>query len=115
MTHICVGNLNVIGSDNGLLPGQRQAITWTIVEILLIGPLETNFNEIFIRIITLVRHKKAWFDCKMHGSAQKNPGSTQKYPPQHASIDIAIVKHPPLPREKYFFPILLKYFVFKNP
>ena len=26
MTHICVGNLTIIGSDNGLSPGRRQAI-----------------------------------------------------------------------------------------
>ena len=25
-THICVGNLTIIGSDNGLSPGRRQAI-----------------------------------------------------------------------------------------
>ena len=42
------------------------------------------------------------------------PGSTQKCPPQHASVDIAIIKHTPS-CEKYIFPILFKYFVFKNP
>ena len=52
MTHICVGNLTIIGSDNGLLPGRRQAITWTNVGILLIGPLWTNFSEISIKIQT---------------------------------------------------------------
>ena len=26
VTHICVGNLTIIGSDNGLPPGRRQAI-----------------------------------------------------------------------------------------
>ena len=50
VTHICVGNLIIIGSDNGLLPGRRQAITWTIVGILLIGPLGTNFSEMLIEI-----------------------------------------------------------------
>ena len=29
MTHICVGKLTIIGSDNGLSPGRRQAIIWT--------------------------------------------------------------------------------------
>ena len=29
VTHICVGKLNIIGSDNGLSPEQRQAIVWT--------------------------------------------------------------------------------------
>ena len=33
MTHICAGNLAIIGSDNGLLPGRCQAITWTNAEI----------------------------------------------------------------------------------
>ena len=50
MTHICVGNLNVIDSDNGLSPGRRQAIIWTNSGILLIGPLATNFSEIVIEI-----------------------------------------------------------------
>ena len=44
----------------------------------------------------MVRHKKARFDTKM-------PGSTQKCPPQHAPVDIAIIKHPHS-CEKYFFP-----------
>ena len=48
--HICVNKLNIIGSDNGLSPGQQQAIIWTNVGILLIGPLETNFNETLIKI-----------------------------------------------------------------
>ena len=29
VTHICVGNLTIIGPDNGLSPGRRQAIIWT--------------------------------------------------------------------------------------
>ena len=44
MTHTCDGYLTIIGSDNGLSPGRRQAITWTNVGILLIGPLGTNFS-----------------------------------------------------------------------
>ena len=52
VTHICVGNLTITGSDNGLSPGRRQAITWTNVGILLIGPLGTNFIEILIGIQT---------------------------------------------------------------
>ena len=49
MTHICVGKLAIIGSDNGLSPGRRQAIFWTNAEILSIGPLGTNFSENFNR------------------------------------------------------------------
>ena len=52
-THICVGKLTIIDSDNGLSPGRRQTIIWTNAGILLIGPLGTNFNEIFIEIHTL--------------------------------------------------------------
>ena len=51
--HICVGKLTIIGSDNGLPPGRRQAIIWTNAGILLIGLLGTNFNEILIEIDTL--------------------------------------------------------------
>ena len=51
-THICVGKLTIIGSDNGLSPGRRQAIIWTIAGILLIGPSGTNFSEILIGIQT---------------------------------------------------------------
>ena len=52
VTHICVGKLTNIDSDNGLSPEQRQAIIWTNVGILLIGPLGTNFSEIVIEIQT---------------------------------------------------------------
>ena len=50
--HICVGKLTIIGSDNGLSRGRRQAIIWTIAGMLLIGPLGTNFSEISIGIQT---------------------------------------------------------------
>ena len=42
-THICVSNLNTIGSDNGLSLGRRQGIIWTNGGQFLIGPLGTNF------------------------------------------------------------------------
>ena len=52
MTHSSVGNLTIIGSDNGLSPGRRQAIIWTNAEILLFGPSGTNLSEIAIAILT---------------------------------------------------------------
>ena len=52
VTLICVDNLTIIGSDNGLSPGRRQAIIWTNAWILLIGPLGTNFIEMLIEIHT---------------------------------------------------------------
>ena len=48
VTHICVSNLIITGSDNGLWPCQRQAIIWTNAGTLLIGPLHTIFSEILI-------------------------------------------------------------------
>ena len=57
MTHICVGKLTNIGSDNGLSPGRRQAIILTNAAILLIGPLGTNFSESLIIIHTFSFNK----------------------------------------------------------
>ena len=42
VTNICVSELTIIGSDNGLWPGRRQAIIWTNAGILLI---RTNFRN----------------------------------------------------------------------
>ena len=50
VTHTCVVKQTIIGSDNGLSPGRRQAIIWTNAGILLFGPLGTNFSEILIGI-----------------------------------------------------------------
>ena len=50
VTHICVGNLTNIGSDNGLSPYRRQAITWINDGILLIGSLGTHFSGMLIEI-----------------------------------------------------------------
>ena len=49
--HICVSKIIIIGSDNGLSPGRRQAI-WINDGILLTGPLGINFSEILIEINT---------------------------------------------------------------
>ena len=67
VTHICVGNLTIIGPDNGLSPGRRQAIIWTNAGILLIGPWGTNFSEILNGIQTF-SFKKMHFEnvvCEM--------------------------------------------------
>ena len=52
VTHICVSKIIIIGTDNGLSPGRRQAIIWTNAGTLLIGPLGINFSEILIEILT---------------------------------------------------------------
>ena len=51
-THICVSKFTITASDNGLMPGRRQAIIWNNAGILSIGPLGTNFSEILIEILT---------------------------------------------------------------
>ena len=44
VTHICVSELSIFGSDNGLSPGRRQAIIKTNAGLLLIWSLGTNFS-----------------------------------------------------------------------
>ena len=42
---MCVGNPTIIGTDNGLSPGRRQAIIWTNAGKLSVRSLGTNFGE----------------------------------------------------------------------
>ena len=42
--------ITIIGSDNGLSLGRRQAIIWANAGMLLIGPLGTGFREMLIGI-----------------------------------------------------------------
>ena len=58
VTHICVDNQTIIGSDNGLTPGRRQAIIRTNTGILLTGHLGTNFSDILIKMQTFSFQKK---------------------------------------------------------
>ena len=74
VTHICIVKLTIIGSDNGLSPGRRQAIIWTNAGILLIRPLGTNFSEILIGIQTWKCHLPNavhlfWPQCVKHQSS----------------------------------------------
>ena len=50
LTHLCLGKLTNISSDNGLSPGRRQAFLWTNTGLLAIGPLWTHFSEFSIKI-----------------------------------------------------------------
>ena len=49
MTQICVGKLTIIGSDNGLSPGRRQAIIWTkcwnIANLTLMNKFQWYFYQ----------------------------------------------------------------------
>ena len=60
VTHICVSKLTIIGSDNGLSPGRRQAIIWNNAGLLLIEPLGTNSSEIAIGI-----QRKCTWTCRL--------------------------------------------------
>ena len=64
VTHICVGNLTTIGSDNGLSPDRRQTIIWTNDGILLIWPVGTNFNDILIKTSYIFFPKCIW-KCRL--------------------------------------------------
>ena len=50
VTHICVGKLTILDSENGLSPERRQAIIETNDGILLIRTSGTNFSEILSEI-----------------------------------------------------------------
>ena len=45
VTHICVSNLPIIGSDNGLAPSHHLNQRWTIVDWALRTKLQWNFNR----------------------------------------------------------------------
>ena len=55
--YICVSELTIIGSDNGLLPARHQAITWTNASLLSIGLVRTICSEI---IFIQEMHLKMW-------------------------------------------------------
>ena len=78
--HICICKLTVIGSDNGLSPDRRQAITWTNAGLLLIGPLGTNFSEILIEILSFSFKKR-----------RLNVSSAKRRP---FCLDLNVLRHP---------------------
>ena len=65
VTHICVGKLGPIGSENGFSPVRRQAISWTNARLLLIEPLGTNFSEILIEIHTFSSKNNCAWKCRL--------------------------------------------------
>ena len=62
-------NKVIIGSGNGLLSIQHQAITWTNEGVLLIGIMATKFNENLIKMtfsyneMTLEILSAKWWPC----------------------------------------------------
>ena len=69
MTHICVDNLSIIASDDGLSPRRHQDSIWTNCAILLIRTLGSNFSQTLTKIQTFSFKKK---HCKL-SSAKKLP------------------------------------------
>ena len=55
-----VSKLSIIGSDDGLSPGRRLTIIWTNDDMWLIGPLESNFNDIFVEIYKFSFQNVVW-------------------------------------------------------
>ena len=84
---------------------------------------DCSISSALAMIITLVRHKKARFDSKMHGSTLKSPVQhknarfdTKMPSPACISWHCHYQTPPPPPHVRnIFFPILFQYFVFKNP
>ena len=64
MTHRCVSKQTISGSDNGLLPGLRQAIICTNAGMLLIRPLGANFNVILSETYIFSLNKCIW-KCRL--------------------------------------------------
>ena len=60
MMHICFSKLNIIGSNNDLSPGRRQAIVWTSTGILLIGPLEQISKKFYLKLNRFHSRKCTW-------------------------------------------------------
>ena len=80
VTHICVGKLIIIGSDNGLSPDRRQAVIWTNAPLPPIGPLRTYFNENLIKI--------QQFSKKMHVKML-----SAKWHPSCLGLNVLTVQH----------------------
>ena len=63
-THVCVNNVTIIGSDNGLSPGRCQATIRINDGILLTRTLGANFGEIVSEINTF-SFKKIHLKCRL--------------------------------------------------
>ena len=69
LSDIWVSKVPITGADNGLSPGQREAIIWTNSGILLPGPLGTKFSEISIGINTDIVIQENAFQNVVHNVA----------------------------------------------
>ena len=96
VTYICVSKLTIIGSDNGLSSGRRQAIFWTsnIVNWTLTIKLQWNLNRNFYIFI----HENAFENAvwKMAATSSRpryvnaffSPWYSTRYDTQNKELDI---------------------------
>ena len=76
VTHICVSKLTIIGSDNGLSPGRRQAIIWTNAGILLTRTLGTKTSvKSYAKFIHFHSQKCIW-KCRLRNGVYLVSAST---------------------------------------
>ena len=66
LTHLCVSKQTIISSNNGFLPGWRQAIIWTNTGMLLLEPVGTEFSGNLIGIHTFSSGKLGPFCLGLH-------------------------------------------------
>ena len=93
VTHICVNKLTIIGSDNGLSPGRRQAIIWTNAGISLIRNLGRNVSEILAKFIHFHSRKCIW-KCRLRNGVYLVSASMSLWEHYQGSIDVNhVLKH----------------------
>ena len=100
MTHIYASKLNIIGSDNGLSPGRRQAIIWT--NAIVNWTRAKKLSEILIEIFTFSFKKmdfekkkssgKWWPFCLGLNHSVETPPLVD---PQHSHLALFDVVTPP--------------------
>ena len=78
----------IIASDNGLSPGRRQVIIWTIAGILLNRPSRVNFNEILVEI-HIFSFKEIHLKCRLQNDSHFVSASMCWYYNKHRGFIIA--------------------------
>ena len=96
--HIWISKLTIIGSDNGLSPVGYQAIIWTNVVSLSIGPVGTNFNQLVFKIQTFSFTK---MHLKMSGKWRPFCLSLNVLTPHQTVSGIILGLHPANKRQRY--------------
>ena len=78
VTHICVGNLTIIVSDNGLSPGRHQAIIWTnAVRERPLNLITHSLNQCWNIVDWTLGNKLQWnFNRNSYIFIQENPFET---------------------------------------